>query len=72
MPKRSRKPDAAQNALRVVEQATGAPLSRKSLISQVMSEMGKKGGKIGGKLRAAGMSQQERSQAASKWMRQKL
>ena len=70
MPKRIRKPDTAQNALRVVEQATGSQLatpvlSRKALTSQIMSEMGKKGGKVGGKLRAANMTPEERSQSAS-------
>jgi len=30
-----------------------------------MSEMGKKGGKVGGKLRAANMTPEERSQSAS-------
>ena len=72
MPKRIRKPDVAQNALRVVEQATGGQLSsgsttltKKALISQIMSEMGKKGGREGGKVRASRMTPEARSQSAS-------
>jgi hypothetical protein len=69
MPKRRSKLDDAQNALRVVEQAIGAPLVEKpsrSLISQVMSAMGTKGGKIGGKRRLVTMTAEERSQIALK------
>ncbi len=67
MPKRTSKPDLAQNALRVVEEAIGGPLVTKpspSLISQVMSEMGKKGGKIGGKRRLETMTPEQRSKIA--------
>jgi hypothetical protein len=69
MPKRLSKGDTAQNALRVVEQAIGAPLatpSKKSLISQVMAEMGRKGGKIGGKRRLQTMTAEQRSEVALK------
>ena len=38
----------------------------KSLLSQVMSEMGRKGGKIGGKRRLETMSAKERSKIAKK------
>ena len=41
------------------------PIDR-SLLSQIMSEMGKKGGKIGGKRRMETMTSQERSQVALK------
>jgi hypothetical protein len=69
MPKRKGKLDDAQNALRVVEKAIGAPLVEtpsRSLISQVMSAMGTKGGKIGGKRRLITMTAEERSQVALK------
>lgn len=69
MPKRNSKLDDAQNALRVVEEAIGGKLVQnpsKSLISQVMSKMGEKGGKIGGKRRLETMTPEERSQAALK------
>jgi len=86
MPKRSRKQDFAQNALRVVEEATQASLkeSEKSpatepsarQISKIMSAMGRKGGKKGGKNRWQGMTPEERSQSASnaakaRWSKQK-
>jgi hypothetical protein len=69
MPKRNSTLDDAQNALRVVEEAIGGKLVQKpskSLISQVMSKMGQKGGKIGGKRRLETMTPGERSQAALK------
>jgi hypothetical protein len=70
MHKRKSKKDVAQNALRVVEEMIGAPLgkkkmSRKSLISQVMSEMGARGGKIGGKVRAEKLSSERKREIAS-------
>jgi hypothetical protein len=79
MPRRNSKLDDAQNALRVVEQAIGAPLVEKtsrSLISQVMAEMGRKGGKIGGKRRLETMTPERRSQIAlkaarSRWSKRK-
>lgn len=69
MPRRNSKLDDAQNALRVVEQAIGGPLIEKpsrSLVSQVMAEMGRKGGKKGGKRRLVTMTAEERSQVALK------
>lgn len=69
MPRRNSKLDDAQNALRVVEQAVGGPLVEKpsrSLISQVMAEMGRKGGKKGGKARLTKMTAEERSQVGLK------
>jgi hypothetical protein len=46
------------------ESTTGA--FTKTQISQLMSQMGRKGGKIGGKRRMQTMTQQERSQVALK------
>ena len=74
MPKRIRKPklDTVQNARRVVlasvgdtepEAITPAPQPR-SVISQVMAEMGRKGGRIGGKRRLVTLSATRRSQIA--------
>jgi len=79
MPKRTSKLDDAQNALRVVEQAIGGPLVAKpsrSVVSQVMAEMGRKGGKKGGKRRLVTMTAEERSQVAlkaarSRWSKRK-
>jgi hypothetical protein len=79
MPRRTSKLDDAQNALRVVEQAIGGPLVEKpsrSLVSQVMAEMGRKGGKIGGKRRLETMTPEKRSQIAlkaarSRWSKRK-
>jgi hypothetical protein len=69
MPKRTSRGDVAQNALRVVEKVIGGPLVEKpsrSVISQVMVEMGRKGGKKGGKRRLETMTPEERSQVALK------
>jgi hypothetical protein len=74
MPKRIRKPklDTVQNARRVVLASVGdiepeaeapAPQPR-SVISQVMAEMGRKGGRIGGKRRLVTLSDRRRSQIA--------
>jgi hypothetical protein len=74
MPKRIRKPklDTVQNARRVVLASVGdtepdaeapAPQPR-SVISQVMAEMGRKGGRIGGKRRLVTMTASRRSQVA--------
>jgi hypothetical protein len=84
MPKRTSKPklDTVQNARRVVmasvedtEPAQAAPTS-KSLISQVMAEMGRKGGLIGGKRRLETLSDRRRSQIAkqaaqARWSKKK-
>jgi hypothetical protein len=74
MPKRIRKPklDTVQNARRVVLESVGAsdkapeapaPQPR-SVISQVMAEMGRKGGLIGGKRRLETLSDRRRSEIA--------
>ncbi len=72
MPKRISKPkrpkDVNQNALAIVKLATEPKLEPidSSVLSRIMSEMGKKGGKIGGKRRLVTMTPQERSQVALK------
>jgi hypothetical protein len=74
MQKRSstgRRLDVVQNARRVVEMSVSEPKAlevvppSKSVISQVMAEMGRKGGKIGGKRRLVTLTPEERSQIAS-------
>jgi len=77
MPKRTSRPkkppglDTVQNARRVVLESIGelapdttASPPHPSLISQVMAEMGRKGGRIGGKRRLETMTGRQRSQAA--------
>lgn len=70
MPKRTstKKLDAVQNARRVVleftEQASLDVVSNPSLLSQVMAEMGRRGGKIGGKRRLETMSDAQRTAVA--------
>jgi hypothetical protein len=78
MPKAKPKParrtrgDVVQNARRVVEVSIGGPLSipqeepSKETISQVMAEMGRRGGKIGGKRRLETLTKEERRQIALK------
>lgn len=76
MPKKAkRKPrlDTVQNARRVVLESVGeleltapAPLPTPSLISQVMAEMGRRGGLIGGKRRLETLTDRRRSQIAKK------
>ena len=70
MPKRtSTKLDSVQNAKRVLDQALSnadaQPMSNPDLISQVMAEMGRKGGLIGGKRRLTTMTAAERHNVAS-------
>jgi len=73
MPKRTSKPklDTVQNARRVVLASLGepdaipeTPKHPRSVISQVMAEMGRKGGRIGGKRRLETLSDRRRSQIA--------
>lgn len=78
MPKRtSTRPDkgldVAQNAKRVFDEAISrseTPLEvitiSRSTISFVMAEMGRKGGKIGGKRRMETMTQERRTEIATK------
>jgi hypothetical protein len=85
MPKRKSKPplDVVQNARRVVLESVGAtdevpqaPAPSRSVISQVMAEMGRKGGLIGGKRRLETLSDRRRSQIAkqaaqARWSKKK-
>jgi hypothetical protein len=72
MPKRKSKSlDTVQNARRVVlesvdatDEAPETAKPSRSLVSQVMAEMGRKGGKIGGKRRLETLSDKRRSQIA--------
>lgn len=86
MPKRiSKHPrlDTVQNARRVVLASVADPVpadtpaapAHPSLISQVMAEMGRKGGRIGGKRRLETMTDRQRSQVAknaakARWAKQ--
>jgi len=68
MPKRNKQTeDVNQLAHRLVAQSTEreAPLPTKSQISALMAQLGRKGGKIGGKRRLETMSAKERKRAAS-------
>jgi hypothetical protein len=84
MPRRSSKGDVAQNALRVIEQAIGAPLKAERKIVQFPPRkknaaavaLGKLGGMKGGKARAAELSPERRKEIAQKaakarWARSK-
>jgi hypothetical protein len=84
MPKRKSKSlDTVQNARRVALESVGAtdeapeaPKPSRSVISQVMAEMGRKGGKIGGKRRLVTLSDRRRSQIArqaarTRWAKKK-
>jgi hypothetical protein len=63
-------PDANQLAYRIVQDSIAelAPEDNltKTQISQLMSQMGRKGGKIGGKRRMITMTPEQRSQVALK------
>ena len=75
MQKRSRTApeDEFQAGILAVNRLTGdkpaekqaLPKLTKSVVSQLMAQMGRKGGKIGGKRRAANMTEKQRSEAAS-------
>ena len=75
MRKRSRNEpeDEFQAGIMAVNRLTGEtpaeptklPKLTKSVVSQLMAQMGRKGGKIGGKARAENMTAKERSEAAS-------
>jgi hypothetical protein len=69
--KKKQEPDANQIAFRVVSEATANPLPEApaplaSTISQIMAEMGRKGGKIGGKRRLQTMTAKRRREIARK------
>jgi hypothetical protein len=67
MPNRTRSPklDVVQNARRVVLESVQEfePVGA-SLVSRVMAQMGRKGGRIGGKRRLETMTDEERSRIA--------
>lgn len=71
MPRRkSTKLDDSQNALRVVQESIGGALVQTeefsvTLISQIMSAMGKRGGAKGGKRRLETLSSERRSEIAA-------
>jgi hypothetical protein len=69
--KRAPQEDVNQLAHRLVEESTAEAVTEpttmtKAQISRLMAEMGRKGGKIGGKRRLETMSPEERSQRALK------
>jgi hypothetical protein len=72
MPKRLRKRPTDVNLLAHMlgNQSTEEPKTNgkptKTEISRIMAAMGRKGGKKGGKARAARMTEEQRSEAASK------
>jgi hypothetical protein len=68
MPKRISKKtkDVNQIAAQVVALSTSDPATDRALLSKVMAEMGRKGGRIGGKRRMKTMTAEERKIAASK------
>ncbi len=70
MPKRLRMPrDVNQLAHRTVEISTQEPVEEKvsrSLVSRVMAEMGRRGGKIGGKRRLVTLAPERRREIALK------
>ena len=65
MPKRSSTPDFSQNALRVVEQAIGEPLTP-SPKNPAAIELGRMGGRVGGNARAAKLTPEQRTAIARK------
>jgi len=73
MHRRSSKPDDAQNALRVVEQAIGAPLAPKRVLNfperkknAAAVALGKLGGAKGGRARAKKLTPQQRTEIAQR------
>jgi len=69
MPNRLSKPkrprDVSEWAHQIVEESTREAKVTPSVISKVMAEMGRRGGKIGGKRRLETMTAEERSTVAS-------
>jgi hypothetical protein len=65
MQRRSSKSDVAQNALRVVEISTGAPLKPRAKNPAAVA-LGKLGGRKGGAARAAKLTQEQRREIAQK------
>jgi hypothetical protein len=76
MPKRSSKKDTAQNALRVVEQAIGEELVAPRKKNPAAVALGRLGGKVGGKARAAKLTSERKREIASdaarvRWSKEK-
>jgi len=75
--KRKPEPDVNEVAFRVVAESTAEPAQlkpTKAMVSQVMAELGRKGGKIGGRARAANLTPEQRrgialKAARSRWDR---
>jgi hypothetical protein len=72
---KKRPADVNQFAHSIVSESTGEQLPTKTQISLLMAELGRKGGKIGGKQRLKTMTAKERSDVARKaalarWKRQ--
>lgn len=65
MPKRTHSRDINKRAFEIVREATTEPISDATR-SQVMSELGRKGGVIGGKRRMETLTPERRSEIASK------
>jgi hypothetical protein len=64
MPKRSSKRDAAQNALRVVEEAIGEPLVLSHKKDPAAVSLGRRGGLKGGNARARKLTPERRKAIA--------
>ena len=66
MPKRIRRPkDVNQWARQLVAESVRDEPTSDEQVSKVMAEMGRKGGKIGGKRRLKTMTAEQRTEAAS-------
>jgi hypothetical protein len=74
-PKRSPEPDVNERAHQLIKAMTEGPrpvaVPSKEEISRVMSALGRKGGKIGGVVRAAGMTPERRREIALKAARKR-
>lgn len=70
MPKRSSNLDFAQNALRVVEISTGAPLKPREKNAAAVA-LGKLGGLKGGRARADKLTQEQKSEIAQRAAKQR-
>lgn len=63
--KLKRSSDVSEWAHQIVEESTREARPTPSVISKVMAEMGRRGGRIGGKRRMETMTAEERSKVAS-------
>ncbi len=72
MPKRIRRPkDVSKWAHEIVSESLQEQEPTAAEVSKVMAEMGRRGGKIGGKRRLETMTPEERSEAASRAARKR-